>query len=69
MRVSESMTRDVKIASPEQTIQGVARTMLELNVGAVPVGENDQLVGMITDRDIAVYAIAEGRGPESPGAQ
>lgn len=66
MRVSECMTRDVKIANPGQTIREIAQLMGEIDVGAVPVGENDRLVGMITDRDIAVRAVAEGMGPDTP---
>jgi CBS domain-containing protein len=58
MRVSEAMTRDVRIANPEQTICEAARIMSEIDVGALPVGENNRLVGMITDRDIAVRAVA-----------
>ncbi len=60
MQVSEAMTRDVQIARPDQTLQEAARLMCDCDVGALPVGENDRLVGMITDRDIAVRAVAEG---------
>ena len=66
MRVSEAMTREVRVADPKQTIRDVARIMAEIDAGAVPVGENDRLVGMITDRDIAVRAIAQGKGPDTP---
>lgn len=66
MRVSEAMTRDVRIANPGQSIRDVAKLMADIETGAVPVGENDQLVGMITDRDIAVRAVAIGRGPDTP---
>lgn len=66
MRISEAMTRDPKIASPDQTIQEVAGIMLDIDAGVMPVGENDRLVGMITDRDIAVRAIAQGKGPQTP---
>jgi len=64
MKVSETMTRDVRVADPDDTIQQAARSMAELDAGVLPVGENDRLVGMITDRDIAVRAIAEGKGPD-----
>lgn len=63
MRVSEAMSRDVRIANPEQTICEAARIMSEIDVGALPVGENDRLVGMITDRDIAVRAVAADKPP------
>lgn len=65
MRVSEAMTRDVRIASPNQTIQEVARMMADIDAGALPVGDNDRLVGMVTDRDIAIRAVAEGKGPDA----
>ncbi|MGH6861782.1 MAG: CBS domain-containing protein [Phyllobacterium sp.] len=65
MKVSEAMTRDVRVADPEQSIQEAARTMADLDVGSLPVGENDRLVGMITDRDIAVRGVADGKGPET----
>ena len=61
MRVSDAMTREVQLARPDQTIQEVARIMCECDVGSLPVGENDRLVGMITDRDIAVRAVAENK--------
>ena len=66
MRVSEAMTRDVRIATPGQSIRDVARVMAEIDSGAMPVGENDRLIGMITDRDIAVRAVAAGKGPDTP---
>jgi CBS domain-containing protein len=65
MKVREAMTRDVRLARPDQSIREIARLMAELDIGAVPVEENDRLVGMITDRDIAVRAVAEGRGPDT----
>jgi CBS domain-containing protein len=66
MRVSEAMTRDVRVANPGQTIRDVAKMMAEIDAGAMPVGENDRLVGMITDRDIAIRAVAQGKGPDTP---
>jgi CBS domain-containing protein len=66
MRVSEAMTRDVRLAQPGQTIRDAARIMADIDAGAVPVSENDRLVGMITDRDIAVRAVAAGKGPDTP---
>jgi CBS domain-containing protein len=66
MKVSEAMSSDVQIASPDQTIQQAARVMAEIDAGVLPVGEKDRLVGMITDRDIAVRAVAAGLGPETP---
>lgn len=69
MKVREAMTRDVRLIAPDQSIQEAARLMAELDIGAVPVQEDDRLVGMITDRDIAVRAVAEGRGPDTPVRQ
>lgn len=65
MQVNEAMTRDVQIANPDQTIHEAARIMAECDVGSLPVGENDRLVGMITDRDIAVRAVAHGKAPDA----
>jgi CBS domain-containing protein len=62
MKISECMTRDVKVADPNHTIQDAAKLMAENDFGSLPVGENDRLIGMITDRDIAVRAIARGKG-------
>lgn len=66
MKVKDAMTRDVRLARPDQTIREAAHLMAELDIGAVPVEDNDRLVGMITDRDIAVRAVGEGRGPDTP---
>jgi CBS domain-containing protein len=66
MRVSEAMTREVRVANPDQSIREVARIMAEIDAGVMPVGDNDRLVGMITDRDIAIRAVGEGKGPDTP---
>lgn len=63
MLVREAMTRDVCTVSPDQSIQEAARLMLKIDAGALPVGENDRLVGMVTDRDIAVRGVAGGKPP------
>jgi len=65
MRVSECMTREVQLADPNDTIATAARAMAQLDAGVLPVGENDRLVGMITDRDIAVRGVAKGKGPDA----
>jgi CBS domain-containing protein len=62
MRVAECMSRDVRIASPDDTIQDAARAMAAIDAGVLPVGDDDRLVGMITDRDIAIRAVADGKG-------
>ena len=65
MKVADAMTRDVRVANPDQSIREAAEMMAELDAGALPVGEQDRLVGMITDRDIAIRAVAEGKGPDT----
>ena len=62
-RISEVMTRGVEVIRPEESLQRAAQLMDELNVGALPVCKDDQLVGMITDRDITVRATAAGMEP------
>ena len=63
MRVSEVMTRGVECTRPDATLQEAAAKMKSLDVGPLPVCDNDRLVGMITDRDITVRATAEGDAP------
>lgn len=65
MRVGECMTREVRLASPDQTIREAAGIMAEIDAGALPVADGDRLVGMLTDRDIAVRAIGRGKGPDT----
>jgi CBS domain-containing protein len=65
MKVSKIMTRDVTLLNPDQTICVAASLMAEIDAGALPVGENDRLVGMITDRDIVVRAVAQGRSVDT----
>lgn len=65
MLVNELMTREVEVVSPSDTLAEAARKMARLDVGALPVAESERLVGMITDRDITVRAIAEGMGPDT----
>lgn len=61
MRVAEVMSRKVSVANPNENLQDVARRMVEDDVGFLPVGDNDRLVGTITDRDIVARAVATGR--------
>ncbi len=63
--VSEVMTTNVKVAAPDQTLQQVAGMMADLDAGVIPVRDNDRLIGMITDRDIAVRAVAQGLPPDT----
>jgi len=66
MQISEVMTTDVKIANPDQTIAQAARMMQDLDAGILPVADGDRLVGMISDRDIAIRAVAAGKSPDTP---
>lgn len=63
MQVQEIMHPNVHVADPNMTIVEAARWMRANNIGALPVGENERLFGMVTDRDIVVRAIAENRSP------
>jgi CBS domain-containing protein len=65
MKVSDLMTRDVHLASPSQKLREAAAEMEKSDIGVLPVGENDRLVGMITDRDIAVRGVSHGLGPDA----
>ena len=65
MRVKDVMTTNVRLASPAQTIAEAARMMAECDAGVLPVGEDDRLVGMITDRDIAIRAVAQDLPPDT----
>ena len=66
MKVSEVMTPNVQTVQPDQTAQQAASFMLSADAGSIPVTEGDRLVGMITDRDIAVRGVAKGHGPDTP---
>ena len=66
MKISEVMTTDVETISSEQTAREAASFMLRADAGSIPVCEGERVVGMITDRDIAVRGVAEGRGPDTP---
>ena len=66
MKVSEVMTRDVQTIQPDQPVRDAASFMLNADAGSIPVTDGDRLVGMITDRDIAVRGIAKGHGPDTP---
>jgi CBS domain-containing protein len=66
MQTREIMTHGVECTRPNATLQEAARKMRDLDVGPLPVcGDNDRLVGMLTDRDITVRAVAEGQDPRT----
>jgi CBS domain-containing protein len=66
MKISGVMTRNPEVISSDRPIQEAARLMLDADTGALPVGDGERLIGMVTDRDITVRAVAEGRGPDTP---
>jgi CBS domain-containing protein len=65
MWIRDIMTRNVECVWPDDTLQEAALRMKELDVGPMPVCDYDRVVGMLTDRDITVRAVAEGRDPRS----
>ena len=64
-KISEVMTSDVKVARPEDSVQQAAAMMADQDVGALPVCDGERLCGMITDRDIAIRAVATGLGNDT----
>ena len=66
MQIGDIMSTKVQLANPDQSIREIAKMMADCDCGAVPVGDNDRLVGIITDRDIAVRAVAAGKSPDTP---
>ena len=66
MRIRDCMTRYARVVAPGQTIRDAARMMTDIDAGMLPVGEDDRLVGIVTDRDIAVRGVATGKGPDAP---
>jgi CBS domain-containing protein len=65
-KISEVMTSEVQVVQPDDTLQDAAAMMAEQDVGALPVCDGSRLQGMITDRDIAVRAVANGRDADTP---
>lgn len=65
MNLTQVMSPDVQLASPDMPISEAAAMMASNDIGVLPVGENDRLVGVITDRDITVRAVADGKDPRS----
>jgi len=65
MQVKQCMTPDVRVVSPDDTIERAAQIMARIDAGVLPVGDGDRLIGMITDRDIAIRGVAEGCSPSA----
>ena len=65
MKVRDAMTTEVQLCTPDDTLRDAAEAMAALNCGLLPVTDNERLVGMISDRDIAIRGVAMGRGPDA----
>lgn len=65
MQVQDVMSHDVVVINPWESLKTAARRMADLDVGALPVGEDDQLIGMVTDRDMVIRGLAIGKGPSA----
>jgi CBS domain-containing protein len=63
MQIREIMTREPLVIGPDMVLKEAAERMRDLDSGVMPVGQNDRLVGMLTDRDITIRATAAGKGP------
>ncbi len=66
MKISDIMTRDVETVTPDQSICDAARAMEKADCGAILVHDGDNLIGVLTDRDIAIRAVAQGLAPATP---
>lgn len=65
MKLRDVMTRDIEICRPDSSLREAAERMRQRNVGCIPVCEDNRILGILTDRDIVVRGIAEGRDPNS----
>ena len=65
MRVSETMTREPHVIAPETTLMDTANIMAANSVGLLPISDGERIIGMVTDRDIAVRGVASGKGPDT----
>ena len=66
MKLRDVMTSEVQTIGPDQTAQEAANFLLSADAGSIPVTDGETLIGMITDRDIAVRGVAKGHGPDTP---
>jgi CBS domain-containing protein len=65
-KIREVMTDSIEVIAPESTTEEAAQKMSQLGIGALPVCDSDRLIGMLTDRDIALRVVAEGRDGKTP---
>jgi CBS domain-containing protein len=63
MKLKDVMTHDVEVLNPHDSVMKAARKMKTLDVGSLPICDNNKILGMLTDRDITVRVVAEGRDP------
>lgn len=63
-KAKEIMTKEVKYIEPNTKVKEAARLMNEMDIGFLPVGENDRIIGIVTDRDITIRSVAKGHNPE-----
>jgi CBS domain-containing protein len=66
MKVRDIMSRDVDVLGPDATIREAARHMRDRDIGSIPIGKDDRLIGMLTDRDIVIRCIADGCNADTP---
>lgn len=69
MKIADAMHRHADWASADTPVSEIAKMMQKDDIGAVPVGKNDKLIGMVTDRDIVLRVIAQGRDPAKTKAE
>lgn len=65
MHIKDIMTEEVEVIAPETLVEEAAKRMRALDVGALPVCDGERLVGVLTDRDLTIRAVAEGRNPKT----
>ena len=65
MKVKDIMSREVHVARPDETLRDVAQKMADYDIGSLPVCDGQKIQGMITDRDIAIRAVAQGKSPDT----
>lgn len=68
-KIKDVMTKKCEWISPETSVAEAAKLMKKFDCGFLPIGENDKMIGMLTDRDIAIRAVAEGKDPKSTKAR
>lgn len=65
MQIRDCMTREVRVVGTDTTLAQAARAMAEIDAGILPVADSDRLIGMVSDRDIAIRGVGHGLGPDT----